>query len=200
MPSGKFRCSKCDRTFSMAAHLARHQNSMHGSRPAGRGPGRRSAGAAPKGRRVAMSAFAGAGASHLITQMQAYCQSLTVQRDELESQIAQMETAMQALDGGFPGGGRRGPVRAAMKSPAARASGGAKRGRPAGGGMRAGSLKDWIIKILRQRGKAMSPREIASSVMSSGYKTKSKDLTKAVSNALPELRQLRKVGRGLYQA
>jgi len=26
---GKFRCSRCDRTFSMAAHLARHQSTIH---------------------------------------------------------------------------------------------------------------------------------------------------------------------------
>ena len=29
---GKFKCSKCDRTFSMAAHLARHTSTMHVSK------------------------------------------------------------------------------------------------------------------------------------------------------------------------
>lgn len=29
MPSKKFKCPKCDRTFSMAAHLARHTSTMH---------------------------------------------------------------------------------------------------------------------------------------------------------------------------
>jgi hypothetical protein len=33
-----FKCSKCDRSFSMAAHLARHRNTMHA-------PGRRAASA-----------------------------------------------------------------------------------------------------------------------------------------------------------
>ena len=26
---GKFQCSRCDRTFSMAAHLARHMSTIH---------------------------------------------------------------------------------------------------------------------------------------------------------------------------
>jgi len=29
---GSFKCPKCDRTFSMAAHLARHMNSVHASK------------------------------------------------------------------------------------------------------------------------------------------------------------------------
>ena len=28
----KFKCSKCDRRFSMAAHLARHMNTTHASK------------------------------------------------------------------------------------------------------------------------------------------------------------------------
>ena len=31
MPKKSFKCSKCDRSFSMAAHLARHMNSTHAS-------------------------------------------------------------------------------------------------------------------------------------------------------------------------
>lgn len=29
MPKKKFKCSKCDRSFSMPAHLARHMNTIH---------------------------------------------------------------------------------------------------------------------------------------------------------------------------
>ncbi len=32
MPRKTFKCSKCKRKFSMAAHLARHMNTIHGSR------------------------------------------------------------------------------------------------------------------------------------------------------------------------
>ena len=31
MARQRFKCSKCDRSFSMAAHLARHMNSTHAS-------------------------------------------------------------------------------------------------------------------------------------------------------------------------
>lgn len=31
MPEKKFKCSKCDRSFSMAAHLARHMGTLHAS-------------------------------------------------------------------------------------------------------------------------------------------------------------------------
>ena len=40
----KIKCSKCDRRFSMQAHLARHMNTMHGT-------GERKAGPARKGRK-----------------------------------------------------------------------------------------------------------------------------------------------------
>ena len=40
----KVICPKCDRRFSMPAHLARHMNTIHGT-------GQRKAGAAHKGRR-----------------------------------------------------------------------------------------------------------------------------------------------------
>jgi uncharacterized C2H2 Zn-finger protein len=41
----RLKCSKCDRRFSMPAHLARHVNSAHGS-------GKRKAGRPPKGRKA----------------------------------------------------------------------------------------------------------------------------------------------------
>lgn len=31
MPRKKFKCSKCERSFSMAAHLARHVSTLHAS-------------------------------------------------------------------------------------------------------------------------------------------------------------------------
>ena len=32
MARGKFRCARCKRTFSMAAHLARHKSTIHASK------------------------------------------------------------------------------------------------------------------------------------------------------------------------
>ena len=31
MPKKKFKCSKCDRSFSMAGHLGRHMSAIHGA-------------------------------------------------------------------------------------------------------------------------------------------------------------------------
>ena len=45
----------------------------------------------------------------------------------------------------------------------------------------------------------MSPKEIAVSVVKAGYKSGAKNLTKAVSNALPEMSEVKKVGRGEYR-
>jgi hypothetical protein len=115
--------------------------------------------------------------------MQSYYSELTARRANLDAQIAGMENAMTVI----------GAV------PMARATG-RKRGRPVGSGGRAGSLKDTIVRVLRQRVKALSPKEIAAGVIKIGYRTSTKNLTKAVSNTLPDMTDIRKVGRGLYQA
>ena len=191
MAPGLFKCPKCERSFSMAAHLGRHTNTIHGSRRgpkpvAKRRPGRprkRRVGR-PKGSRSFARAAAGDGATQLLSQMQSYYSELTARRATLDAQIAGMESAIDVM----------GAV------PLARAAGGRKRGRPAGSGARAGSLKDTIVRVLRQRAVALSPREIAAGVLKSGYRTSTKNLTKAISNTLPEMNNVRKIGRGLYRA
>jgi len=115
--------------------------------------------------------------------MQSFYSELTERRSSLDAQIAGMEGAINILGA----------------APRARATG-RKLGRPAGSGTRTGSLKDTIVRVLRQRAKALSPREIAAGLVRAGYKTSTKNLTKAVSNTLPEINNVRKVGRGLYRA
>ncbi len=44
----------------------------------------------------------------------------------------------------------------------------------------------------------MSPNDIGLSVKKAGFKTKAKDITKAVSNVLPELKMVKRVGFGMY--
>ena len=34
MPTSKFRCNRCKRSFKMAAHLARHNNTIHATKKA----------------------------------------------------------------------------------------------------------------------------------------------------------------------
>jgi hypothetical protein len=129
--------------------------------------------------------------------MQDYFSELTSRRVNLESQIANIQQAMSSLGGG--GSVRRGSGRSPGR-PAVRR--GRRRGRPAGSSSqaRAGSLKDMIARVLRQGGRAQSPRDIATSVIRAGYKTKTRDLSKAVSNALPQMKKIRRVGRGMYAA
>ena len=192
MTPGLFKCPKCERSFSMAAHLARHANTIHASRRRLKPTARRKPGIArarrigrPKGSRsfARANASGGDGAARLISQMQSFYSELTSRRSNLDAQIAGMESAINIL-GAAPQG----------------RSTGRKLGRPAGSGSRTGSLKDTIVRVLRQRAVALSPREIAARVVKAGYKTSTKNLTKAISNTLPEINNVRKVGRGLYRA
>ncbi len=196
----------------MAAHLARHANTIHATgkgrkrsvrlgkkRKAGRRgrPARRSA-------TVARSARSD-GALRLLDGMRAYYTKLVAQRDTLDVQISGIETAMSAMGGA---GARAGAARGRRPTAKRKRAVAKKRGRSArakGGrrglkGVRAGSLKEMIVKVLRQRGRAMSPNDLSAAVRASGYKSKAKDLAKAVSNTLPELNMVRKVGHGMYRA
>ncbi len=214
MARKKFKCPKCDRSFSMAAHLARHANTIHASgkgrkrkgRPAkkrkaarlGRPPGR------PAGsRRVA----AKDGALRLLDGMRAYHGKLVGQRAGLDSQIEGIEAAMGAMGGSAP---RKAGVKRRRKAtgPKRKRAGARKLGRPAAAktgrrtsrGARPGPLRERIVRVLRQRSKPMSPKEIASAVKATAYKSKAKNLTKAVSNTLPKIKAVKKVGRGKYRA
>ncbi len=213
MAPGSFKCSKCERTFSMAAHLARHQNTIHnagGKRKPGRKskmkrrPGRPAGPGRPAKRRVgrprgslgaaAMSrGLGGDGAMRLLGHMQGYFAQLNARRAALDTQIAGIESAIGSMGG---------KLRASASG-----LGGKRRGRPpltaasaSGRGARPGSLRDSIVRVLRQRGSALSPKEIAASVVKAGYKSKSSDLARAVNNTLPKVAGIRKIGRGLYSA
>ena len=192
MTPGSFKCPKCDRSFTMAAHLGRHTNTIHGSRRKPKSAARRKPGrprmnriGRPKGSRsfARAGAATGDGVTRLLSQMQSYYSELTDRRSSLDAQIAGMESAINIMGA----------------APRARATG-RRPGRPAGSRGRAGSLKDTIVRVLRQRAKALSPKEIAAGLVRAGYKTSTKNLTKAVSNTLPEINNVRKVGRGLYRA
>ncbi len=208
----KLKCSKCDRTFSMPAHLARHMGTIHATsaqkaarktakRKVRRGPGRPVG--RPAGSTRVSAAASDPSARRVISEMRAYHGALVSQRSSLETQISSIENAlmsMGAIGAGAPSGARRG--RPPGKRKAGRKGGvaGRKPGRPVARASRDGSLKDTIVKVLKQRKRAMAPREIAAAVRSTGYTSKAKDLTKAVSNALLGLKTVTKQGRGLYRA
>ena len=196
MAKAAFKCPKCDRSFSMKAHLARHTNTIHAS------PKRRKAAAKKRARRAklagkkrvvkrkaqvpsARKAPAG-GSSRVLREMKVYHADLAAMRSSLDAQIGAIEAAMEAMTG----------IRAkAAPRPKRRAP---ARGRGRAG--RAGSLKDSVVGVLRKHRTPMSPRELSSAVVRAGYNTKAKDLTKAISNILPQLKMVKKVGRGMYRA
>ena len=198
MAKAAFKCPKCDRSFSMKAHLARHTNTIHAS------PKRRKAAAKKRARRAklagkkrvvkrkarvpsARKAPVGGG-SRVLREMKVYHADLAAMRSSLDAQIGAIEAAMEALTG----------IRAkAAPRPKRRAP---ARGRGRGRAGRAGSLKDSVVGVLRKHRTPMSPRELSSAVVRAGYKTKAKDLTKAISNILPQLKMVKKVGRGMYRA
>ena len=192
MARRKFKCSRCDRRFSMAAHLARHKSASHGSpkvKAAGRGgkaasaKPRRTKTAAVRTRIRAGSPARSDGSSGVLRAMALFINDLTAQRNAIDAQITGMQGAMSVLNGS-----------------GALVPSGARRGRPPGSGGRENSLKPAILSALQKRSTPLSPREIATAVLKSGYRTKSTNLTKAVSNALPEMTNVRRVGRGQYRA
>ena len=202
MARGKFKCSKCDRSFSMAAHLARHVNAIHKRktgaamakkrRVTARATGVRKVGR-PTGirrRKAVGTTLAGTGAVQLISSMQTYHSGLLARREGIEAEITAIGQAIEAM-GMVPASRTR---RAKRGRPVGRPV-----GRPAGRPARAGSLKTYIVKVLGQRSTAMSPKDIAARIVKAGYKSKAKDLTKAVSNTLPQLKQVKKVGFGKYK-
>ena len=211
MTKGRFKCSKCDRTFSMAAHLARHENTIHraGARKKtaawkvaglkGR-VGRPKGGAAKRGRpklSVARRGVSvGSGAVRVLDAMQAYRNELMTERLTLDSRIDAMGRALDEMGAKVSAGPAR---RVSRKGPKAKARKAAKQVGRARMKVRAGSLKDYIGRVLRQRTRPMSPSEIGASVVKAGLKTKAKDVTKAVSNTLPKMKNIKKMGFGKYQ-
>ena len=177
MPRKKLECKKCSRRFSMPAHLARHMNTTHASRKA-----------KARKRRSVVTRSVGAGASFtdasgLLREIQAYHADQLVKRDQIDREISALDDALAAL--GSTGNGAA--TRVVQTRKVKRASGG-----------REGSLKNFIVKVLGQRSTPATPKEIASKVVLAGYQSKAKNLTKAVSNALPELKKVKKVGFGKY--
>ncbi len=188
MPRKKLKCSRCSRTFSMPAHLARHMNTTHAT-GAERAARQRMDGRKGKaGRRPGATAVLAGGdvsftdSADLLSGIQAYHEGLLARRDQIDREVSALGNALSALV-------------STSASPAK--IGAPKRGRR-GAGVREGSLKSFILKVLGRRSTPATPKEIASGVMRIGYNSRAKDLSTAVSNALPELKAVKKVGFGLY--
>jgi hypothetical protein len=180
--TGKFKCSKCDRTFSMAAHLARHQSTIHGAKSRKTSAKRRVAKRA--GRKMARRAMKRAPQSQaapLLQQMQAYHKDLLAQRAQVTTEIDAIEKALAVMGGTRPASARR-----------------AGRGRR-GGATRPGSLKSHIERVLRARGATMAVKDVTAGVLKAGFKTKNKTLAKSVGIALGQMPSVRRVARGRFR-
>ena len=201
MPRAKFRCKRCKRSFKMAAHLARHKSTIHA-------PKKRKvakAKAAKKAKRstvqpkvvrtvaasrarigpILMSSTGVSGFKGIIEAMKAQQSELLVQRTSLDAQIDAFARAMEAIGATTPTSRKR--------------SAGKKRGRLVEAVGKPGSLKNYIVRVLRQSSKPMSLKDIGTRVKKAGFKTKAKDLTGAVSKTLPDLKSVKRVGWGKYQ-
>ncbi len=188
MPHKKFKCSRCSRTFSMPAHLARHMNTIHTTGAARAARQRMDGRKGKAGRRPGATAVLAGGdvsftdSADLLSGIQAYHEGLLARRDQIDREVSALGDALSAL-----GSTQAGLAKSVRQT----------RGRR-GGGARGGSLKSFILKVLGRRSTPATPKEIASGVMRFGYNSRAKDLSTAVSNALPELKAVKKVGFGLY--
>ena len=122
------------------------------------------------------------GAAGLISQMRAYQRRLSARQAELQANIAAFTAAIEAMGA------------TAATTPVRRG-----RRRRAAGAVRAGSLKDFIIRVLRQSRRPLGPKQLATSVVRAGYKTRAGNLATLVSNALGQMTGVKKAGRGLYR-
>jgi hypothetical protein len=176
MPKRKaFVCKTCDRSFSMAAHLARHSR-VHA----------RKRSTSKKRTRVSANAQAAHSGSFakLVSSLRDSHRALVSERETLSEQIAALELAMSALGGS--GSGRKGTV--------------AVRNARVGSAVefRAGSLKDYVHRVLSKSPSPLSVAEIAAGVVRSGFKSKNKTLATSVGIALAEMPGVRRVSRGVY--
>ena len=172
MPKRKpFVCKHCKRTFSMAAHLARHSR-VHA-------PKRSKSAPKAAARSVRSQPAVGVDFGHVIFSLRASHRALTVERDALDAQIAALESGLAALGTG-----------AAPKT-------GARVARTSSE-YRSGSLKDRIQRVLSGNRAPMRVTEITAAVVRSGFKSKNKTLATSVGIALAEMSGVRRIGRGVY--
>lgn len=142
----------------------------------------------PRGQR---SVAAGGVIESAMSQMRSVHASLVGEHVRLGRQIAALESAMREIGVAPAGRPGRPPGRPAGVS-AARAAGDGRRG------VRAGSLKDHIFKVLSGGGR-MRVQDIEKAVRAGGFKTKNKTLGKSIGIALLDMQGVERVARGLYE-
>ena len=177
--SGSFKCPKCQRTFSMAAHLGRHTATMHGKKAAP-APVKRTAiprrPASPPDR-----------TGRLLSEIRAARNELDAQQAQLAIQIAALYQLLLTLGGAA--------CRTDHRTAPLAARGGARK---SAGGARDGSLRFYIEKVLQGAGKPMRVADITTAVQRAGFKTKNKTLATTVGITLATMPTAKRVERGVF--
>ena len=119
-----------------------------------------------------------------LAQLAKHRATLVAQQADLQAEIDRVTGAIKLLGG-----------RAAAAKPGRRTR---ARRTVAGTGMRKGSLKSYILKVMRP-GQVMAVKDIAVAVRRSGYKTTSSNFANQVSNALANTPGVKKVSRGKFR-
>jgi hypothetical protein len=133
--------------------------------------------------------------------------SLSSYRQQLLSEIAGLQQQANALSQAIAAMG--GGAAAAVRMPAMPAMPGRRPGRPPGSGSSArlgggrqraqkGSLKECIMRVLSESNGPVPVKEIIPGVKRVGYKTNSKSLGNQISMALRGMKQVKRVGHGMY--
>ena len=103
MPRKKLKCSRCSRTFSMPAHLARHMNTTHATGAARAARQRMDGRKGKAGRRPGATAVLAGGdvsftdSADLLSGIQAYHESLLAKRDQIDWEVSALGNALSAL-------------------------------------------------------------------------------------------------------
>ena len=137
-----------------------------------------------KARKVTRRRTSGGAAAPLLAQMAAYRDQLVEQQAGLQAEIDKLSEAMSTLGAATT---RRKVGRRARRGP-----------RRGAAGVRAGSLKSFILKVMRP-GQVMAVKDVAAAVRRRGYKTKSHNFPNQVSNALAQIPSVKKVSRGKFK-
>jgi len=145
----------------------------------------------------------------LFEEKESQISKLTGRRDDLAAELAEVEQELAAAGGGARRGPGRPPKARLGRPPKAKGRRGRKArgpGRPKKGrrpGRPAGpkgqsELHQAIRGALRTAGKPLQLAEIAAKVKASGYKTKSKNFSVILGLRVSEMKDVKRVERGVY--
>ena len=109
MARKKFKCTKCDRSFSMPAHLARHLSTTHASKKAKAVAKRKRARATAKKKATVTRKQVGRGevapvfgkaSTRLLKEMQRCHAALAAEHAALQAKLVAIEQAIEAMGAG----------------------------------------------------------------------------------------------------